>query len=214
MTSTSISTILLSILSFALLSCQIATAAAANQNSFDNFVMSYGDFERCTFGLCRYVKAWELGRLRGFSSWYLVSFVSSDYYLFEGWEKNLKRRGRCLSRLISKYSGCCMEWTSTNETNITCHSHIPLPTSHRHETPAAPAKKPPHSIRAFKKARGGHSHSKPKNVNAPSPMVAQARHNHSPKDVNPCSSSSASGGVTASSLECGSVDHPYGWGMF
>lgn len=131
---TSISTILLSILSFALLSCQVAQAA--NQNSFDNFVMSYGDFERCTFGLCR------------------------------------------------------------------------------HETPAAPAKKPPHSIRAFKKARGGHS--KPKN-SVPPPMIAQAR--HSPKDinvnvnVNPCSSS-ASGGVTASSLECGSVDHPYGWGMF
>eukprot|EP00979_Chaetoceros_neogracilis_P000240 scaffold71_cov265-Chaetoceros_neogracile.AAC.41 len=32
----------------------IVACQADSRNSFDNFVMSYGDFERCSFGLCRH----------------------------------------------------------------------------------------------------------------------------------------------------------------
>mmetsp|Transcript_26838 Transcript_26838/g.39747 ORF Transcript_26838/g.39747 Transcript_26838/m.39747 type:complete len:112 (+) Transcript_26838:73-408(+) len=37
------------ILTLVLVSCH-----AESRSSFDNFVMSYGDFERCSFGLCRH----------------------------------------------------------------------------------------------------------------------------------------------------------------
>ena len=64
--------------------------------------------------------------------------------------------------------------------------------SHPDTITGKPMKKHPQSIHAFKKTRGGHSKTK----------ITKKIPNNS---IN-CK--------IAPSLECGSTDHPYGWGMF
>mmetsp|Transcript_13009 Transcript_13009/g.18950 ORF Transcript_13009/g.18950 Transcript_13009/m.18950 type:complete len:128 (-) Transcript_13009:221-604(-) len=107
--------------------------AQAKSNSFDNVVTSYGDFERCTFDICRNVRE----------------------------RKN--------------------------------------PSDKKH----------PSSVHAFKKARGGHR----------KPKIMQQKFRTLNDDAHAPASAPETTTVSrrcdlSQTLQCGSRDHPYGWGMF